>query len=309
LVGFFPWSGFLPAALWRAGRTARRRRAETSGDRLAVTCLCWLAGLFVFFSLAGTKLPSYLFPAVPAMALLVGSAISISNGKPTTDNRPTAAISDRFSVVGCQLSNAAELWVPRWIAGLTPWLIGLTGGALAAGLLLLPLAFDRLRPATRGVLDGVAPPTGIAWGVAALLVTGVAASLASRPRWRPILLAVTMSSLILTAALAVAPIAYGIVQGPLREFAAEARGIVRRGDPVLLYGLNAPSVVFYADRRVRSIGAGALGEVQAAVRELRESGRSAALITRCALAPQLKDVPGLTLRKSAGGYALYVSPP
>ena len=142
-----------------------------------------------------------------------------------------------------------------------------------------------------------------------MLVTGVAASLASRPRWRPILLAVTMSSLILTAALAVAPIAYGIVQGSLREFAGEARGIVRRGDPVLLYGLNAPSVVFYADRRVRSIGAGALGEVQAAVRELRESGRSAALITRGALAPQLKDVPGLTLRKSAGGYALYVSSP
>jgi hypothetical protein len=175
-------------------------------------------------------------------------------------------------------------------------------------LLLLPLAFDRLRPAARGVLDGVTPPIGIAWGLAALLLGGVAASLAARGRWRPILLAVTMSSLILTAALAVAPTAYGIVQGSLRKFAEEARGIVRPGDPVLVYGLNAPSVVFYADRRVRPIGAGAVGEVEAAVRGLREAGRSAALITRSVLAPQLKGVPDLTLRKSAGGYALYVSP-
>jgi len=309
LVGFFPWSGFLPAALWRAGRAARRRRAETAGDHLAVACLCWLAGLFAFFSLAGTKLPSYLFPAFPAMALLVGRVISISNATPTNDNRPTATAIDRFSVLGCQLSDAAELRVPRRIAALTPWLIGLTGGTLAAGLFLLPLAFDRLRPAARGVLDGVAPPTGIGWGLAALLLGGIAASLAAKGRWRPVFLALTMSGLILTAALAVVPTAYGIAQGSLREFAEEARGIVRPADPVLAYGLNAPSVVFYADRRVRPIGAGAPGEVEAAVRELREAGRPAALITRSALAPQLKDVRGVTLRKSAGGYALYVSSP
>ena len=77
----------------------------------------------------------------------------------------------------------------------------------------------------------------------------------------PILLAATMSSLILTAALAVVPTAYSIVQGSLRAFAEEARGFVRPGDPVLVYGLNAPSVVFYANRRIRPIGAGALGEI------------------------------------------------
>jgi len=307
LVGFFPWSGFLPAALWRAATVVRRRRAETAGDLLAVTCVCWLTGPFVFFSLAGTKLPSYLFPVFPAMALLAGSAIAISNVKPTTENRSMGPSVGRLSVVGCRLLIDKEVQVPRWIVGLAPWLIGLTGGVLVVALFLLPLVFDRLRPAARGVLDGVAPPIGIGWGLAALLLGGVAASLVARARWRPILLAVTMSSLILTAAWAVAPTAYSIVQGSLREFSEEARGIVRPGDPVLVYGLNAPSIVFYADRRVRPIGAGALGEVEAAVRGLRDAGRPAAVITRSALAPQLKDVPGLALRKSAGGYALYVS--
>jgi len=309
LVGFFPWSGFLPAALWRAAGTVRRRRADAAGDRLAVTCLCWLTGLFVFFSLAGTKLPSYLFPAFPAMALLVGGAIAISNEKPTTDNRPTVAPIDRLSVVGSQLSIAAERPDPRWVTSLTPWLIGVTGGTLVVGLFLLPLVLDRLRPAARGVLDGVAPPTGISWGLAALLLVGIAASLVAKGRWRPALLAATMCGLVLTAALAVAPMAYAIAQGSLREFSEEAGRIVRPGDPVLVYGLNAPSVVFYADRRVRPIGAGAPDAVTAAVRALREAGRSAALITRSGLMPQLKDVPGLALRKSAGGYALYVSLP
>ena len=309
LVGFFPWSGFLPAALWRAAGTVRLRRAEAAGDRLMVTCLCWLVGLLVFFSLAGTKLPSYLFPAFPAMALLVGSAIAMSNVKPTTDNRTMDRPVGRLSVVGSQFSIGSGRPVPGWIAGMTPWLIGAIGGALALGLFLLPLIFDRVRPAARGVLDGVAAPTGIGWGLAALLLVGITAALAARGRWRPVLLAGTMCGLIWTAALAVAPTAYGIAQGALREFSEEAGRIVRPGDAVLVYGLNAPSIVFYADRRVRPIGAGAPGEVEAAVRALREAGRSAALITRSGLMPQLKDVPGLALRKSAGGYALYVSAP
>jgi 4-amino-4-deoxy-L-arabinose transferase-like glycosyltransferase len=309
LVGFFPWSGFLPAALWRAAGTVRRRRAEAAGDRLAVTCLCWLTGLFVFFSLAGTKLPSYLFPAFPAMALLVGRAIAISNEKPTTENRSMTESIDRLSIVGCPFSIPAERPVPRWVTSLTPWLIGVTGSTLAVGLFLLPLVLERLRPAARGVLDGVAPPTGMSWGLAALLLVGIAASLAARGRWRPALLAATMCGLVLTAALAVAPMAYGIAQGSLREFSEEAGRIVPPGDPVLVYGLNAPSVVFYADRRVRPIGAGAPGEVMAAVRALREAGRSAALITRSGLMLQLNDVPGLALRKASGGYALYVSSP
>jgi 4-amino-4-deoxy-L-arabinose transferase-like glycosyltransferase len=307
LVGFFPWSGFLPAALWRAAKTVYGRKAGTAGDRLAVVCLCWLVGLFIFFSLAGTKLPSYLFPAFPAMALLAGSAIAISNGKPATENRSMEASVGRLSVVGCQFSIDEEVQVPRWIVGLAPWLIGLTGGVLAGGLFLVPLVFDRLRPAARGVLDDVATPVGLSFVLGGLVLVGIAASLFATGRWRPTLLAVTMSGLILVAGWAVAPTAYSVLQGSLREFAEDARRILRPEDPVLVYGLNAPSIVFYADRRVKPIGADAPGEVQAAVRSLVGAGRPAVVITRSSLAPRLKDIQGLALRQTAGGYALFVS--
>jgi 4-amino-4-deoxy-L-arabinose transferase-like glycosyltransferase len=216
LIGFFPWSGFLPAALWRVGRMARRRQAADPGERLLVASACWLLGVFVFFSFAGTKLPSYLFPAFPALALLVGPAIS--NLKLTTDNRLSPG-NGQWSVVSGQWSIGPQAQVPRWVSRLGLWFIGLTGGALAVGLAAIPLILDRLRPLARGVLDGVAPPIALAWGLASLLALGTAIGLLAKGTWRPAVLAAMMSLVIFTAGVLVAPQAYAILQGPLREFA------------------------------------------------------------------------------------------
>ena len=305
LVGFFPWCGSLPSALWRAARVARRRRAVSPAERLTVTCLCWFVGVFVFFSLAGTKLPSYLFPAFPALALLVGSG-GMDNAKPTTYNRPITAV-DRLSVVGCQLSVADEEPIPRWISRLGSWLMGLTGCALAAAFFLVPWIFEWARPAARGVLDGVPPPASLAWGLGGLVLAGTLAGLIAKGRRQPAVLAAMMACLILTAA-AAAPRAYAIVQGSLREFSEEARRILGPGDPVLVYGLNAPSVVFYTNRRVTPLGSDDLGKLAETVRRLTDAGRPVVVITRSALAPRLAGVQGLSGVKSRGGYALYISP-
>lgn len=72
LVGFFPWSCFLGPAIHRL--VQRLRSDEHADTRAADTFVaCW-AGLYVvFFSLARTKLPSYVLPCYPALALLVGA--------------------------------------------------------------------------------------------------------------------------------------------------------------------------------------------------------------------------------------------
>lgn len=276
LVGFFPWCGSLPSALWRAARVARRRRAVSPAERLTVTCLCWFVGVFVFFSLAGTKLPSYLFPAFPALALLVGSG------------------------------GMKDEAVPPWVSKLGSWLIGLTGCALAAAFFLVPWIFEWARPAARGVLDGVPPPASLAWGLGGLLLAGTLAGLIAKGHRQPAVLAGMMAGLILSAG-AAAPRAYAIVQGALREFSEEARQILGPGDPVLVYGLNAPSVVFYANRRVTPLGSDDLGKLAETVRRLTDAGRPVVVITRSALAPRLAGVQGLSGVKSRGGYALYVS--
>jgi 4-amino-4-deoxy-L-arabinose transferase-like glycosyltransferase len=291
LVGFFPWSGFLPQALWRVGMEVRRGLARKPADRPLVACVCWAAGVFVFFSLAGTKLPSYLFPAFPALALLVGAA-GISN--------------DRFSVVRCQFSIGSEMQAPRWVSRVSLWLIGVTGGTLATGVALIPLFLEKLRPLARGVLDDLAPSVGLAWWLVALFALGTAAALLARGTWRPALLSAMMILFVLTAEVAVAPQAYAILQGPLREFTEDARRLLGPRGVLVAYGLNAPTIVFYADRRVVPLGPGhpeGLDELRRWV----EADHPVVVITRSVHAPRLEAVPGLFQSKARGGYAMYCS--
>ena len=60
----FPWSLFIPVALWWAFR-------ERS-NRLVRLLLIWIAVVVVFFSLSGTKEDLYILPIVPAEAALIG---------------------------------------------------------------------------------------------------------------------------------------------------------------------------------------------------------------------------------------------
>jgi len=71
LVGMLPWALSLPAALWQAAP-----RAAGEGFQPARFLLAWCATVFVFFSVSGSKLPSYLLPLFPAAALLVGLQLS-----------------------------------------------------------------------------------------------------------------------------------------------------------------------------------------------------------------------------------------
>jgi len=69
ILGFFPWIAYLPgaiAAAWRHARTPNGLSVHVA--RLA---LVWSVVPFVFFSLAGTKLPNYVAVELPALAILV----------------------------------------------------------------------------------------------------------------------------------------------------------------------------------------------------------------------------------------------
>jgi 4-amino-4-deoxy-L-arabinose transferase-like glycosyltransferase len=261
----------------------------------------------LFFSFAGTKLPSYLFPAFPALALLVGGT-AFSNFKPIRlwrKNRSTG-ITDAQLAAGSRQPAAGADQVPRWLDRLGLWLLGLTGGAMAAGFGSVPLILDGLRPLARGVFEEVALPLGVAWWLAGLLAVGSMTALLARGIWRPTALAAMMGLVILTAETAVAPQAYAILQGPLREFVEDARRLLGPRGTLVVYGLNAPSIVFYAGRPVTPLGAASV-ESLAHIRRLAEADSPVVVITRNVHAPRLNGVPGLFRLKSRGGYAIYCS--
>lgn len=71
LVGTFPWSVFLVPVVLDTDRWMSVRRREGS-----LFLLCWVAVQVGLFSLVQTKLPSYITPCYPAVALLLGASLS-----------------------------------------------------------------------------------------------------------------------------------------------------------------------------------------------------------------------------------------
>jgi 4-amino-4-deoxy-L-arabinose transferase-like glycosyltransferase len=67
LVGFFPWSLFLPAALVIGVRAARREN-----NTAIKSMLFWFLGGLILFSLGGKKAARYLLPIMAPFALIMG---------------------------------------------------------------------------------------------------------------------------------------------------------------------------------------------------------------------------------------------
>jgi 4-amino-4-deoxy-L-arabinose transferase-like glycosyltransferase len=68
-----PWTPFLVEALVKA-----RKWAWRAGDSLSIVrvfSLAWLVFPIVFFSFSGSKLPGYILPALPAVALLIADVL------------------------------------------------------------------------------------------------------------------------------------------------------------------------------------------------------------------------------------------
>lgn len=63
-----PWSLLLPAALWQIHSDRRARRGFPRADRFT---LVFFWGIFLFFTLSGSRRSSYLLPILPAGALLL----------------------------------------------------------------------------------------------------------------------------------------------------------------------------------------------------------------------------------------------
>jgi 4-amino-4-deoxy-L-arabinose transferase-like glycosyltransferase len=136
LIGFFPWSIVLPAGVWFSVRSAFGRAGRHPSHLLLV---CW-AGIWIgLFSLASTKLPSYVLPAYPALALM------------------TASFVDRWL--------AEPACVPRWLMHTAWGSLVVIGIGMAVGL---PLAARQLLPGEELIgLSGLIPLTG---GVLALIL-------------------------------------------------------------------------------------------------------------------------------------------
>ncbi len=78
LMGMLPWTLLMFDALLRAWRGSVQKAKAFSPERFL---LVWAVFIYVFFSISDSKLPSYLLPMFPPLALLMGKQIAAMNSR------------------------------------------------------------------------------------------------------------------------------------------------------------------------------------------------------------------------------------
>ncbi|MCE9566647.1 MAG: glycosyltransferase family 39 protein [Planctomycetes bacterium] len=162
MLMFIPWSAFIIAAVWYGVKATREPNPPTPfpkkeggagfspsplgggvGEGSFVTVranrllVCWVVAYLAFFTVAATKLPNYVFPVYPALAILIA----------------------RFLVAW----RDAELTVPRWLMPAGAFGLLIVGAVVAGGLLVGDETFPGLgRWAAIGIVPAIGG-VGMVW--------------------------------------------------------------------------------------------------------------------------------------------------
>ena len=252
LLGFFPWSGLLPAALWQTLNGWKSFRTGTTDPRgeqgLLLFCALWVCGIFLFFTISATRLPHYILPLYPPAALLV-----------------------------------AVLWLRFLKSGLPEGLtvstrtVLVTGYVLSLVLVSADFLYEGVRhhvavhfPAAEKVGVGVTP---IVLGIVVFLGVAIFRHLVreearrSQAFW---VLSGMMGMFLLIVILFALPRFGKYFINPPQELATIAGVNLGHQDTLIHYGRKLPSLTFYAKRKVHFINP---GEHEKFVPHLEKDGR------------------------------------
>jgi len=101
LLWFFPWSLYFPAALKLS------YRGDDRGSRVRLLCLCWAGFILTFFTFSTTQ-EYYSMPCYPALAMLLGCAMTSESTWLKTGTKIAAAVATLALAGAC-----AILWLTR----------------------------------------------------------------------------------------------------------------------------------------------------------------------------------------------------
>lgn len=152
VLGLMPWLVVWLVALPRSILAARRNANGFCWERF---CLVWAAFIIVFFSLSGSKLPSYILPMFPALALVIGFELTRLSSRALMWIALPLALGGAAVAIGGVV--AWDRLAAEWASESTPLPIYREFGpwvlaailAYTAGGVLATACFHRGTPATR----------------------------------------------------------------------------------------------------------------------------------------------------------------
>jgi 4-amino-4-deoxy-L-arabinose transferase-like glycosyltransferase len=132
ILGLLPWTG----CLWVAVRKGLQLWREKSwSDSPGFFVACWAIFPFLFFSFSQSKLPGYILPAIPPMALLVAIGFHRSSQSPATfewKKESARWVNFTIGITWIVLGLSAVLWMKR----LPPGVREISSRALLLGVIV-----------------------------------------------------------------------------------------------------------------------------------------------------------------------------
>lgn len=229
-IAFLPWSAYLPVAIarlrfWQPHHWRQQSRATHLGLFAAI----WFAIIFGFFTIAATKLPSYMIPLLPAAAILVG--LFWSDQIPEPSNSRIVWISHLINI-GLAIGLAvAVFYSPNWI-GNEPE---------------MPTLVEVVRQ------SGITVWGSIIWVIIA--ISEILLLVRRQGHWIWSVQLVGFVAFLLMTLLPAMSIIDAQRQLPLRQLAQTIIQVQEPGEPVLMVGYRKPSLVFYTERPITFVSA------------------------------------------------------
>jgi 4-amino-4-deoxy-L-arabinose transferase-like glycosyltransferase len=236
LLCFAPYSVYLPVAIVRLKFWQRKHwRSQERSRQLGLFAFVWFIGVFGFFTIAVTKLPSYVLPLMPASAILVALLWDSGEWGLTVWRRD-----------GSKLPNS--LFWSGWVN-----VVFLSALAVAFFNVSRILGPDPAAPNLRQLLlqSGLPVLGGVIWLFCAISL----AVMLLRHFWHN-LIVVNLLAFVAFFVFVLTPALFLMDherQLPLRELSAIALQVQKPGEELVMIGFKKPSVVFYTRHPVTYI--------------------------------------------------------
>ncbi len=154
LVGLMPW---LPGIVYQAfsqPTTAKPDAERNKTFRADLFCIAWVLAIVVFFSLSRSKLPAYIIPVFPALALLAGRRAFLERLGVLRSCAIACVVVGAALMFGATQLHLWEKFVaigPDAASGL-PWVFAATASLIGGGVVALLLLSRSQLPGTVGAI-------------------------------------------------------------------------------------------------------------------------------------------------------------